>query len=95
MSKNAKDTLWMGPELQNGRRPFVSRSSTGEPKVGFLGEHGEGADSVLELKHLEGPFYEVQSETRLTASGPAQVSSSAYRKGWSNIFGGKATVGRA
>jgi hypothetical protein len=95
MSKTNKETLWMGPQLENGNRPFVSRSGTGEPKVGVVGTQVEGADSVLELKHLEGPFYEVQSETRLTASGPAQVSSRAYRDGWSRLFGGKETVGRA
>ena len=85
----------MGPELANGQRPFVRHSETGNCERGMLAQSLANADRVLELEHLAGPFYEVTGETRLTASGPSQVASEAYREGWSRIFGGRRPVGQA
>lgn len=89
-----KDTVWVGPELPNGHRPMIRRTVSGESQKGLIVPLEE-ANSVLELDHLEGPFYQVTGETRLTASGPSQVASKAYRDGWSRIFGGKHSVGQA
>lgn len=96
MSRHNKDTVWVGPELCDGRRPFVRRKDTGEPEVGLLGSDPlDGADSVIELDHVQGDEYEVRSEIRFTAMGPTQVASSAYRAGWSRVFGGRAPVGNS
>jgi hypothetical protein len=96
MSKKTKqrDTVWVGPELANGHRPFVRQTSTGKSERGCFVPKDE-AERAVELKHLGGHCFEVTRETRLTAGGPSQVANPAYRDGWSRIFGGKQAVGQA
>lgn len=92
--RKGKDTMWVGPELANGRRPYVRENAAGETETGTLVDDLSEADTVVELAHVEGATYEVMKETRLTDSGPSQVASKAYREGWNRTFG-KTVVGQA
>lgn len=50
---------------------------------------------MVELTHVEGCCFEVTSEVKINAKGPAMVSSRAYGAGWDRVFGHKPTVGQA
>lgn len=45
--------------------------------------------------HVDRETGRVMSATRAPGSGPAKVSSPAYRDGWDRIFSNKKTVGQA
>lgn len=96
MTTPKRDIVWIGPKSADGRRPSIRRDLHGTVSVSAISDLDSPsvADSVLELRHVAGDRYEVMSEILLTASGPAQVATDAYRDGWSRIFG-KAEVGQA
>lgn len=100
MAKDVKDKIFMGPDFGNGTRPFVrvkEKNQGLEVSAGsasFIKDNTEPeSGTVAYLKHLGGDAYEVKKE-RPAGSGPCQVSSDAYRKGWDGIFG-KKIVGQA
>jgi len=92
-----KDKLWLGPELAGGRRAILRETPDGKQTPGYVGPRGTlpRVDSQIDLEHVQGCLYEVTSEVKFTSPGPPQVSTPAYREGWSRIFGAKTPVGQA
>lgn len=104
MAKDKKDVLQLGPELEDGARPYI-RDQDGQLSCGLLGKptptgkslHGAG----LIMEHRgPGPRFNVLGEfdapapAPAKAKGPAKVTTDAYRAGWDQLFGGT-TVGEA
>lgn len=96
-SGEKRDTMWVGPDLGEGVRPALRVDTDGTVHAGTLGPARPDADRVVNLKQVRGPFYEVVDEGRAVplAGGPPKVSSDAYRRGWTRVFGNKHTVGQA
>jgi len=93
-----KDLIRMGPEIEEGRHPYIRTHPNGDVSTGLIGAPcAEGAmmGDCLCLKHEEGPRFEVIHEHRASGpKGPPKVSTDEYRSGWDGIFG-KKTVGEA
>lgn len=89
-----EDTLILGPDLGNERRPFFRRNSDGI-QAGIMSPVREGMplpDDSFFIEHQgPGPVYKVtplgKSKSKPTTAG--------YRMGWDRVFGGKPTVGQA
>jgi hypothetical protein len=99
MGKDKKDMLTMGPELEDGRYPYIRERPDGTMSTGLVGPpcaDGQPMGDALFLKHDEGPVFEVVHEHHgaKKAKGPVKVTTDAYRSGWDGIFGSK-TVGQA
>lgn len=98
-----KDVVRMGPDVGSGFRPFVRHTTDHRVEGGFLRQAREGEplqDGAVLLSETEDSgVYNVDYEykapgQKVTTSGPAQVATDNYRRGWDNIFGNK-TVGQA
>jgi hypothetical protein len=96
------DQLLLGPQVTpEGGRAFIRR----QPHQVSSGvcrplKHGEVLmGDVVKLERVEGDLYNVvenlPSMTSPQASGPAMVSSDAYRSGWENVFGAKKAIAQA
>jgi hypothetical protein len=88
------DTLIMGPDLGNERRPFFRRNSDGI-QAGIMSPVKEGMPIPEDSFYIEhqgpGPVYKV---TPLGKS-KSRPTTREYRKNYDRIFGGKTTVGQA
>lgn len=98
----AGDVLKLGPEMADGRRPFIRHGADHSIRAGVASPIQDGASipqgvDVVALEHLEGDEYKVTPmlEQSSTRKGPAKVSSQAYRSGWEALFGKKNPVGQA
>lgn len=102
-----KDVVRMGPDVGGGHRPFIRHTADHRVEGGFLRQAREGEplqDGAVLLSETEdsGVYnvdYEYKAEgqkagQKAAGSGPAQVATDDYRRGWDNIFGNK-TVGQA
>lgn len=102
------DFMKVGPDLGDGFRPYVRHKSDCSMETGWVKPHADGepigfADGLVQLEGREGSdvfnvrtLYERprQADTAGEKSGPAMVSSDAFRSGWDRIFGNK-TIGQA
>lgn len=107
MKDDDKDQVVLGPELGNGQyaclRKRGDKVTTGvitpvdSPEGEDLSSRAEG---LIELEHVDGDLYDVSASYDYTSlgyserSGPAQVNTPKYQKGWDTIFG-KKVVGQA
>jgi len=92
-----EDTVVLGPPEEDGSHTCIRKTPDGKVGIGkFYPEgvdpDGEGSGEAVALEQIEGNLYRVSESSR---SGPAKVTSDAYRVGWDNLFGGKKTVGEA
>lgn len=91
-----EDTLVMGPDLGQGRRPYVRQNEEG---VGFgvmrPVKDGEPlTEDAFVVEHQgPGPVYKVTPV--FEKSSKTKPATPDYRKGWDRIFGRKQTVGQA
>jgi hypothetical protein len=92
----SKDLLELGPAVGERERLFVRHLPTHQMQAGVLctlreGEPlAEGGTLVHLTRRGEGSTYEVQelySRSEGTRTGPAMVTSDAYRDNWEGIFG--------
>jgi len=94
------DVVSLGPDL-GGVRPYIRHrpDHTIQAGVARCVPDGESLDKegIYHLRQREGRNeYDVEPVSPSTArSGPAKVTSNAYRTGWDNIFGAKTPVGQA
>jgi hypothetical protein len=92
--QDEEDTLVMGPDLGNERRPFLRRNSDGI-QAGIMSPVKEGMPLPEDSFYIEhrgpGPVYKV---TPLGKS-KSRPATAGYLKGWDRVFGGKQTVGQA
>jgi hypothetical protein len=94
------DEMVVGPSMVDGKRCYVRHTSNHEIQVGIVSPTSEGApvgDNVVVLERQgDGPVYSVRPlfEERRT-SGPAKVTTPAYRKGWETIFGARVPIAEA
>lgn len=86
-----------GPILPNGRTVALHHSKDDKYTVGEI--TNQVTDKSLLLKSNPGtPYFNVLGtvdEIEHLASGPAKVTSNAYRIGWDQIFGSRKPVGQA
>lgn len=91
----------IGPPGPNGARRAIRHRSDHRIELGVFEKKNEGEPissdaQMLQLTPLGPDVFEVENEYSMSEglSGPAQVSTEAYREGWDRIFGAK-TVGQA
>lgn len=97
------DVITVGPDLGGGVHPAVRHDANHEISFGTLRIIQEGQpiplESILLEKKDDSDDYHVVGEfsppTVRELSGPAMVSTDAYRTGWDNIFGKKQVVGQS
>jgi hypothetical protein len=92
---SGKDLLLPGPELPDGRVPYLRHRGNHEVEAGVMSPLEEGQEpdpdkETFRLKPTGGPFYEV-----VESRGPSMVNSDAFRSNWDRIFGGQVTTGLA
>ncbi len=86
------DLVKLGPPGPNGARAAIRHTKDHQFELGVVAPTALAPEGqAVHLTPRGGDLYEV---TEVTHSGPAQVSSDAYRNGWDRIFGSK-TVGQA
>lgn len=100
-----RDVMHLGPELGEGLRPYIRHRSDCAVETGFLKQAGTGrdeashCDGIVRLTSTEAPdTFEVETLYERSGAGhtgPARVSSPAFREGWDRIFGGPKAVGQA
>jgi hypothetical protein len=93
------DEVFLGPSLGDGTHAVVRhngdhRIEYGTARILEPGQTPPNNGEHLRLRPKGGSVYEVRPVEKGERSGPAQVSTRAYRSGWDNIFGNK-TVGQA
>lgn len=94
------DVVSLGPDL-GGVRPYLRHRPDHTLQAGLARCVADGEDIAKEgmyhLRQREGRNeYDVEPVSEATSrSGPAKVTSNAYRTGWENIFGAKTPVGKA
>lgn len=95
--------MCLGPEMARGVRAYVRHTADCRVKAGMIRPVREGESLVgggVCLEHKKGDVYAVVHEVPPMAaaderSGPAQVSTKDYRKGWDRIFGSRQPIGEA
>jgi hypothetical protein len=92
--KDEEDTLIMGPDLGNERRPYLRKNSAGV-QAGIMSPVKEGVPLPEDSFYIEhqgpGPIYKVTS----LGHSKSKPATAGYRKNYDRIFGGKQTVGQA
>jgi len=104
--KHDDDHVHLGPRVGEDGVAFVRCHPDGTTHAGVLRPAKEGEplyDGAIRLEHRgPGPVYNVIDEYKRETpqqcceerSGPAKVTTDAYRNGWDNLFGNQ-TVGQA
>jgi hypothetical protein len=91
-----------GPALPNGNTLALHHTKENQYIIGEITHQVDGKslpDKTLLLESNPGtPYFNILGtvgEMKKLASGPAMVTSDAYRSGWDNVFGNRQTVGQA
>lgn len=91
----SEDVLTAGPVQEDGTQPYIRLTNnhieTGTLTIMQDGQAAPPDATLVSLKRRDDGRYDVQE---LHRTGPAKVSSDAFRSGWDRIFGNK-TVGQA
>jgi len=105
-----RDVLHLGPELPGGFHPYIRHRPGCSVESGIIKarpDHGNdeampNCDGILRLSSTGAPntfdvesLYERDAQVASAHSGPAKVSTDAYRDGWDRIFGAPKVVGQA
>ena len=91
-----------GPVLPNGNLLALHHTKENQYMIGEIAHQIDGKslpDETLLLESNPGtPYFNILGtvgEIKKLASGPAMVTSDAYRAGWDGVFGNRQTVGQA
>jgi len=98
---NANDFIQLGPKVsEDGTHVGVRYRQDNSVEQVLVQPMVEGRPipsnaAVLSLSHRQDDIYDVTDSYEPGRTGPAMVTSPAYRTGWDQVFGKNATVGQA
>jgi len=93
------EIIRIGPVIADDGSRVAIRQSEDGVNVGKVRPMVDGqplvADTeILHVSHRERDLYEITSSYKVGHTGPAMVSSNAFRNGWDQTFG-SASIGQA